>query len=124
MLHVSCFMFVLHPKKTQKIDFPKCALPPPPTQLFPDPVLPFLVVSWNSFFFPARNSLSLSVFPFFSRHFRGSVGILVGKCSATRCSVAAPPPGARQGFGGPMHPRHTPAVAERGATGALGGGGV
>ena len=31
---------------------------------------------------------------------------LVGNCSATRCSVAAPRPGARQGFGGPMHPRH------------------
>ena len=38
---------------------------------------------------------------------------LVGNCSATRCSVAAPPPGARQGFGGPMHPRHPPAVAGR-----------
>ena len=31
---------------------------------------------------------------------------LVGKCSATRCSAAAPPPGARHGLGGPMHPRH------------------
>ena len=38
---------------------------------------------------------------------------LVGKCSATRYSVAAPPPGARQSFGGPMHTRHPPAVAER-----------
>ena len=47
---------------------------------------------------------------------------LVGKCSATRYSVAAPPPGVQQGFGGPMHPRHLPAVAERGATGAFGGG--
>ena len=36
----------------------------------------------------------------------GRVGGLVGKCSATRCSVAAPPPGARHGLGGPMHPRH------------------
>ena len=33
---------------------------------------------------------------------------LVGKCSATRYSVAAPPPGARHGLGGPMHPRHPP----------------
>ena len=49
---------------------------------------------------------------------------VVGNCSATRYSVAAPPPGARQGCGGPMHPRHPPAVAERGATGAFGGGGV
>ena len=32
-------------------------------------------------------------------------GGLVGKCSATRYSVAAPPPGARQGLGGPMCPR-------------------
>ena len=32
---------------------------------------------------------------------------LVGKCSATRYSVAAPPPGARHGLGGPMHPRHS-----------------
>ena len=45
-----------------------------------------------------------------------------GNCSATRCSVAAPPPGARLGFGGRMHPRHPPAVAERGATGAFGVG--
>ena len=29
-----------------------------------------------------------------------------GKCSATCYSVAAPPPGARHGLGGPMHPRH------------------
>ena len=41
-------------------------------------------------------------FPCFSRCF----GFLVGKCSATRYSVAAPPPGARYGLGGPMHPRH------------------
>ena len=33
---------------------------------------------------------------------------LVGNCSATRYSVAAPLPGARQGFGGSMHPRHPP----------------
>ena len=38
---------------------------------------------------------------------------LVGKCSATRYSVAAPPLGARHGLEGPMHPRHPPAVAER-----------
>ena len=39
----------------------------------------------------------------------GGGGIcLEGNCSATRYSVAAPPPGARQGFGGPMRPRHTP----------------
>ena len=38
---------------------------------------------------------------------------LVGKCSATRYSVAAPPPGARHDLGGPMHPRHPRAVAER-----------
>ena len=37
-----------------------------------------------------------------------SVFTLVGKCSATRCSVAAPPPGARQGFRGFMHPRRFP----------------
>ena len=62
--------------------------------------------------------------PLFLRDFWrfGSVN-LGGNCSATRYSVAAPPPGARQGFGGPMHPRHPPAVAERGATGAFGGGG-
>ena len=47
------------------------------------------------------------------------VSPLVGNCSATRYSVAAPRPGARQGFGGPMHPRHPRAVAERGATGAF-----
>ena len=30
----------------------------------------------------------------------------VSKCSATLASVAAPPLGARQGFGGPNYPRH------------------
>ena len=46
---------------------------------------------------------------------------LVGKCSATRYSVAAPPPGARHGLGGPMHPRHPLRwQRERGATGAFG----
>ena len=49
--------------------------------------------------------------------------ILVGNCSATHCSVAAPPPGARQGFGGPMRPRHPPRGGrERGATGVFWGG--
>ena len=33
-------------------------------------------------------------------------GPLVSKCSATLASVAAPPPGARQGFRGPNYPRH------------------
>ena len=49
---------------------------------------------------------------------------LVGNCSATRYSVAAPPPGARQGFGGPMHPRHPPAVADREVRQAAFWGGV
>ena len=35
-----------------------------------------------------------------------SLTALVAKRSATRHSVAAPPPGARQGFGGPVHLRH------------------
>ena len=54
--------------------------------------------------------------------FFGENAFLVGNCTTTRCSVAAPPPGARHGFGGPMHPRHPRAMAERGATGAFGGG--
>ena len=47
----------------------------------------------------------------------------VGKCSPTRYSVAAPPPGARYGLGGPMHPRYPlrwQRVSQRGATGAFG----
>ena len=47
---------------------------------------------------------------------------LVGKCSATRCSVAAPPPGARQGFGGPCAPRHPTAGAGERCDRALWGG--
>ena len=48
---------------------------------------------------------------------------LVGKCSATRCSVAAPPPGARHGLGGPMH-RDTPRSGREREVrqGPLGGG--
>ena len=51
------------------------------------------------------------------------INSLVGKCSATRCSVAAPPPGARHCLGGPMHPRHPLRwQRESGATGAFGRG--
>ena len=42
--------------------------------------------------------------------FVASPPTLVGKCSATRYSVAAPPPGARQGFG---HAGATPARSGR-----------
>ena len=42
-----------------------------------------------------------------------------GKCSATLASVAAPPPGARQGFGGPNYPRHPTGVSRM----CWGGGG-
>ena len=37
-------------------------------------------------------------------------GALVSKCSATLASVAAPPLGARQGFEGPSHARHSSQV--------------
>ena len=50
---------------------------------------------------------------------------LVGKCSATRCSVAAPPPGVRDMvLAGPhKSPATTPCGGrERGATGAFGSG--
>ena len=51
--------------------------------------------------------------------------LLVGKCSAIRCSVAAPPPGARHGLGGLMHPRHPlRGDRERGVRQARLGGGV
>ena len=40
------------------------------------------------------------------RRLNWNIPNLVGKCSATCCTVAAPPPGARHGLGGPMHPRH------------------
>ena len=52
------------------------------------------------------------------------VGTVVGKCSATRYSVAAPPPGSRHDLGGPMHPRQPPAVAEREVRQGPWGGGV
>ena len=41
----------------------------------------------------------------------GGVVGLVSKCGVTLASVAAPPPGARQGFGGPTYPRHPSQVA-------------
>ena len=40
---------------------------------------------------------------------------LVSKCSVTLASVAAPPPGVQQGFGGPNYPRH-PRLAGGSAT--------
>ena len=47
---------------------------------------------------------------------------LVAKCSATRHSVAAPPPGARQGLGGPVHLRHPSQASGMGCDRALLGG--
>ena len=48
--------------------------------------------------------------------------LLVAKCSATRRSVAAPPPGARQGFGGPVHLRHPSQASGMGYNRTLLGG--
>ena len=44
---------------------------------------------------------------------------LVSKCSATLTSVAAPPPGARQGFRGPNYPRHPTGGSRMGCDRAL-----
>ena len=43
--------------------------------------------------------------------FEGLIRNLVSKCSATLASLAAAPPGARQGFGGPNYRRHPSQVA-------------
>ena len=47
---------------------------------------------------------------------------LVSKCSATLASVAAPPPGARQGFGVPNYPRHPTGGSGMGCDRGLWGG--
>ena len=47
---------------------------------------------------------------------------LVSKCIATRRSVAAPPPGARQSFGGLIHLRHPSQASGKGCERALLGG--
>ena len=57
-----------------------------------------------------------------ARFFGGTL-LLSVKCSATLASVAAPPPGAQQGFGGPNYPRHPTGGSGWGATGPFGGGG-
>ena len=47
---------------------------------------------------------------------------LVSKCSATPARIAATPPGARQGFGGPNYPRHPTGGSGMGCDRALCGG--
>ena len=47
---------------------------------------------------------------------------LVSNCSATPTRIAATPPGARQGFGGPTYPRHPTGGSGIGCDRALGGG--
>ena len=71
---IASYTFQKNPRAQQKM---KLALPPSPRT--PNPVLPFLVfLEFLVFFCLARISLFfLSVFPFFSRDFRGSAGIKI-----------------------------------------------